>query len=157
MHSDCNGYGLNLEAWCSKHSNASSSTNQAQRGYASNWGFSGNVQGNTSLEPYSTKARKGIKFLQWKVWQTQNPEHRHPVLVKSMANLLQKHSTPYFAKVLVEGNKKTKYFPKYGENLNGKRDMCMHQILEKCRNPNCLFYHAQAKELDSQYAAIHAL
>ena len=31
--------------------------------------------------------------------------------------------------------------------------MCMHHILEKCRNPNCSFYHAQAKELDSEYAA----
>ena len=29
----------------------------------------------------------------------------------------------------------------------------MHHILEKRRNPNCPFYHAQAKELDSQYAA----
>ena len=29
----------------------------------------------------------------------------------------------------------------------------MHHILEKCRNPNCSFYHAQAKELDAQYAA----
>ena len=29
----------------------------------------------------------------------------------------------------------------------------MHHILEKFRNPNCLFYHEQAKELDSQYAA----
>ena len=29
----------------------------------------------------------------------------------------------------------------------------MHQILEKCRNPSFSFYHAQAKELDAQYAA----
>ena len=70
-----------------------------------------------------------------------------------MAKFLQKYSTPYFAKVLVEGNKTTKYLPKYGGKLHGKRDMCMHHILEKRRNPHCLFYHAQAKELDSQYAA----
>ena len=29
----------------------------------------------------------------------------------------------------------------------------MHHILEKCMNPNFLFCHAQAKELDSQYEA----
>ena len=38
-----------------------------------------------------------------------------------------------------------KRFSKYGGNLHGKRDMCMHRILEKCRNPNFSFYHAQAK------------
>ena len=66
-----------------------------------------------------------------------------------MAKFLKKYSTPYFEKVLVAGNKTTEDFPKYGEKLHGKRDMCMHHILEKCRNPNCLFYLAQAKELDS--------
>ena len=30
MHSDCTGYGLLLEAWCSRHSDASSSRKQAQ-------------------------------------------------------------------------------------------------------------------------------
>ena len=29
----------------------------------------------------------------------------------------------------------------------------MHHILEKFINPNFSFYHAQAKELDAQYAA----
>ena len=29
----------------------------------------------------------------------------------------------------------------------------MHHILEKYRNPNFSFHHAQAKELDAQYAA----
>ena len=115
--------------------------------------YSGNVQRPTGLESYATQARKGIKNLQGKGCQAQNPEHRHPVLVKFMAKFLQKYSTPYFAKVLVTGNKKTKDLPKYGGNLHGKRDMCMHHILEKCRNPNFSFYHAQAKELDSQYAA----
>ena len=70
-----------------------------------------------------------------------------------MAKFLQKYSTPYLAKVLVAGNKTTKYFPKYGKKLHGKRDMCMHHILEKCRNPNCSLYHVKAKELDAQYAA----
>ena len=70
-----------------------------------------------------------------------------------MAKFLQKYSTPYFAKLLVAGNKTTKDLPKYGGNLHGNRDMCMHHILEKFRNPNFSFYHAQAKELDSQYAA----
>ena len=49
--------------------------------------------------------------------------------------------------------KTAKYLPKYGENLHGKRYMCMHHILEKFRNPNFSLYHAQAKELDSQYSA----
>ena len=48
---------------------------------------------------------------------------------------------------------KTKDFPKYGGNLHSKRDMCMHHILAKSRNTNCSLYHAQAKELDAQYAA----
>ena len=70
-----------------------------------------------------------------------------------MENFLQKYYTPYFAKVLVAGNKTTKDFPKYGGKLHGKRDMCIHHILAKFRNPNLSFYNAQAKELDAQYAA----
>ena len=107
--------------------------------------FPDNVQRPTYLEPYSTQSRKGIQNLQGKGWQTQNPEHRHLVLLKFMTKFLQKYPTPYFAKVLVAGDKTTKDLEKYGGNLHGKRDMCMHHILEKCRNPNCSFYHAQAK------------
>ena len=70
-----------------------------------------------------------------------------------MAKFLQKYSTPYFAKLLVAVNKTTKDLPKYGGNLHGKRDMCMKHIWDKSRNPNCLFYYAQEKELDEQYAA----
>ena len=44
--------------------------------------YSGKVQCPTSVDPYSTQARKGIQNLQGKECQTQNPEHRHPVLVK---------------------------------------------------------------------------
>ena len=70
-----------------------------------------------------------------------------------MAKLLQKYSTIYFAKVVVVGNNTVKDLPEYEGNLHGKRGMCMHHILEKCRNPNCSFYHAKAKELDAQYAS----
>ena len=115
--------------------------------------FPGTVQRPTSLDPYSTQAIKVMQHSQNKEWQAQNPEHRHPVLVKFMPKFLQKYSTPYFEKVLIAGNKTTKYLRKYGGNLHGKRGMCMHHILEKCRNLNFLFYHAQAKELDSQYAS----
>ena len=107
--------------------------------------FSDNVQMPTSLDPYSTQARKGVQNTQGKGWQTKNPEHRHPVLVKFIAKFLQKYLTPYFSKVMAAGNKTTKNLPKYGGDLHGKRDMCMHHILEKCRNPNLSFYHAQAK------------
>ena len=107
--------------------------------------YSGNVQSTTSLDTYSTQARKGIQNLQGKGWNKQSTEQRHPVLVKFIAKFLQKHSTPYFAKLLAAGNKTTKDFPKYGGNLNGNSDTCMHHILEKCRNPNGSFYHAQAK------------
>ena len=31
--------------------------------------------------------------------------------------------------------------------------MCMQQILEKGMNPNCAFYHEQAKERYTQYTA----
>ena len=70
-----------------------------------------------------------------------------------MENFLQKYSAPYFEKILVAGNKTTKYLSKYGVNLHGKRDMCMHHILARCRNPDCSLYHAKAKESDAQYAA----
>ena len=115
--------------------------------------FPDTIQRPMSLDPYYTQARKGIQNSQGKGWQGQNLEHRHPVLIKFMAKSLQKYSTPYFAKVLIAGNKTVKDLPKYGGNLHGKREMCMHHILETCRNPNCSFYHAQAKELDVQYAA----
>ena len=70
-----------------------------------------------------------------------------------MSRFLQKYATSYFSKVLIAGNKRVRDLTKYGDNLHGKRDMCMHHILEKYMNPNCHFYHAQAKELDSHYAA----
>ena len=89
--------------------------------------YSDNVQSPTSLDPYATQARKGIQHLQWKGWQTQNPEHRHPVLVKFMAKSL-KNATPYFRKSTGRRKKTTKDFPKYGGNLYGKRDMFIHHI-----------------------------
>ena len=113
--------------------------------------LSGTVQRPTILDPYSTQSRKGIQNSQEKGWQEQNPEHRHLVLIKFMAKFLQKYATPYFEKMLIAGNKTLKYLAKYGGNLHGKRDMCMHHILEKCRNPNFSFYHAQEKELDAKY------
>ena len=57
----------------------------------------------------------------------------------------EKYATPYFAKLLISGNKTVIDLPKYGGKLYGKRNMCMHNISEKFRNPNCSFYHAQAK------------
>ena len=95
----------------------------------------------------------GIRNSQGKGWQAQNPEHRHPMLIKFMAKFLQKYAILYFEKLLIAGNKTVRDLPKYWGNLHGKRYMCMHHILEKCRNPNSPFYHAQAKELDAQYAA----
>ena len=57
--------------------------------------FTDNVQIPTSLDPYSTQARKGIQNLQGKGRQTQNTKHRHLVLVKFMAKFLHKYLTPY--------------------------------------------------------------
>ena len=108
-------------------------------------GFPGNVQKPTSLDPYSTQSRKGMQHLQGKGWQTKKSEHHHPVLVKFMEKFLQKYLAPYFSKVMVTGNKTTKDSPKYEVKLQGKREMCMHHILAKWRNPNCSFYHAQEK------------
>ena len=88
--------------------------------------FPGTFQRPTSLYPYSTQARKGTQNFQGKVCQAQNPEHRNIVLIKFMVKFLQKYATHYFAKVLIAGNKTVKYLPKYGGNLHGKRDMCMH-------------------------------
>ena len=67
------------------------------------------------------------------LWQAQNPEHRHLVIIKFMAKFVQKYSTPYFTKVLIAGKKTVNDLPKYGGKLHGKRDMCMNQILEKCK------------------------
>ena len=69
-----------------------------------------------------------------------------------MERFLQKYSTPYFTKVLIVGNKKVRDYPKFGGNMQGKRDICMQHILAKYMNPNFYFYHAQTKETDSQYA-----
>ena len=104
--------------------------------------FPGSVQRPTGLDPYPTQAKKGIKNPQGKGWQAKNPEHRHPVLIKFMARFLQKYATPYFAKLLISGNKTVRDLPKYGGNLHSKRDICMHHILAKCMKPNCSFYHA---------------
>ena len=41
------------------------------------------------------------------------------------------YATPYFEKVLIAGSKKVRDLPKYGGNLQVKRDMCMDHILEK--------------------------
>ena len=74
--------------------------------------FPGNSQRHTSLDPYSTQARRGIQNLQEKGWQTQNPEHRHQALVKFMAKLLQKYPTPYFEKLLIRRKQDNKIFSK---------------------------------------------
>ena len=85
-----------------------------------------------------------------KIHQGRDGRHKtQNTAIQCSSNLWQifckEYSTPYFAKVLVAGNKTIKYLPKYGGNLHGNRDMCMHHILEKCRNQNCQFYHVQAK------------
>ena len=129
----------NLNTWATHHGKIQGVNMKA------NGVLSVTVQRPTSLDPYSKQARKGMKNSQGKVRQTKNPEHCHPVLIKFMEKFLQKYSTPYFAKVLIAGNKTVKYLPKYGGNLHGKRDMYMHHILAKYRNPNVLFYHSQAK------------
>ena len=78
----------NVNTWGTHHGNIKGGNMQA------NGVFPGTVQSPTSLETYSTQARKGIQILQGKGWQAQNPEHCHPVLIKFMAKFLQKYSTP---------------------------------------------------------------
>ena len=91
----------------------------------------GAVQMPKGLDPYSPPTENGIRYQkpQGKGWQVSNPEHCHPVSIKFKARYLQKYATPYFSKVLIVGNKTVRYFPKYGGNLQGERDMCMHHIL----------------------------
>ena len=50
-----------------------------------------------------------------------------------------------FCKSIDRRKQDNEFFTKIWGKLHGKRDMCMHHILEKCRNPNFSFYHAQAK------------
>ena len=120
----------NVNTWATHHGKIQGGNMQA------NGGFTGTIQRPTSLDPYSKLTRKGMQNSQEKIWKSQNPEHRYPVLIKFMARFLQKDSTPYFEKVLITGNKRVKNLQKYGGHLHGKRDMYMHHILEKCRNPN---------------------
>ena len=54
--------------------------------------------------------------------------------------------------MLIAGNKTVQDLPKFGGNLQGKREIFMHHILENCTNYNCDFYHAQAREIYAQYA-----
>ena len=84
-------------------------------------------------DPYSHPEVNGTRYQtpQGKVRQSPNPEHCHQLFIKFMASFLQKNATPYFVKVLIAGNKTKRNFPKYGGNLQGKRDMRMHHILEK--------------------------
>ena len=106
-------------------------------------GFFGAVQMPKGPDPYLPPTKNGIRYQksQGKGWQVPNPENCHPVFIKFMARFLQKYARPYFAKVLIVRRKTVRGFPKYGGNFQGKRDMCMHHILEKCMNPNCVFYH----------------
>ena len=99
--------------------------------YASKWGFSQYRPKANRFRSFIKKGRKRIKNPQGKGWQAQNPEHLHPVLIIFMARFLQRYATPYFAKVLIAGNKTVIYLPKYGGNLHGKRDMFIHHILKK--------------------------
>ena len=101
MPSQCNNQ-ENVNTWATHHGKSQGGNMQA------NGVYSGTFQNPTSLDLYSTQAIKRIQNSQGKGLQTQNPEHRHPVLVKFMANFLKKYSTPYFAKVLVAGNKTKK-------------------------------------------------
>ena len=81
--------------------------------------FSGAVQIPQGPDPYSSPTVNRIRDPkpQGKGWQAPNPEHRHSVFIKFMAGFLQTYSTPYFAKVLIAGNKIVIYLPKYGGNL----------------------------------------
>ena len=54
----------NINTWGTHHSKIQGGNMQENGVYL------GNVQRPTSLDPYSTQARKGIKNLQWKGWQT---------------------------------------------------------------------------------------
>ena len=105
--------------------------------YASKWGFYWCRPKANRFRPLLNTSKKGVQNPQGKRWQAQNPEHRHPVLIKFMARFLQKYATPYFEKLLIAGKKTVRYLPKYGGNLHGKRNMCMLHILEKFMNPNC--------------------
>ena len=120
----------NVNTWATHHGKIQGGNMQA------NGFFLGTVQRPTGLDPYSTQAIKGIQNPQGKGWQAQNVEHRHSVLIKFTARFLQKYATPYFAKLLITGNKTVRDLPKYGGNLHSKRDMCMYHILEKFMNPN---------------------
>ena len=104
--------------------------------YASKWGLFRQRPKAYKFRPLCNTGKKGNTKITRERMADTKYRTPPPVLVKFMAKLLQKYSTPYFAKVLVAGNKIMKYLQKYGGNLHGKRDMCMHHILEIFRKPN---------------------
>ena len=91
--------------------------------------------------------------LQGKEWQTQNPEHNHPVLVKFMAKFLQKYSTPYFERVLVAWNKTTKELPQYMGKFTWQEVHAQASNFGKMQISKLLVLSCTGKELDWQYAA----
>ena len=112
--------------------------------YASKWGFSRQRPNANDFRPLLKTSKKGnTKFTREGMAGAKPrtpPSSAHQIYGKVPAKIFH----TLFCKGIDRG-KKTKDLPKYGGNLHGKRDMCMHHILEKCRNPNCSFYHAQAK------------
>ena len=77
------------------------------------------------------------------------PSSAHQIHGKVTAKIL--HTV--FCKIINRRKQDSEIFKKYWGHLHGKRYMCMNHILEKCRNPNCSFYHAKAKKMDAQYAS----
>ena len=76
---------------------------------ASKWGLFRYCAKSNKFIPLFNTSKKGNSKSTREKWQAQNLEHRHPVLIKFTARFLQKYATPYFAKVLIAGNKKVKY------------------------------------------------
>ena len=92
---------------------------------------------NTSKKGNTQFTREGMIDTQFRILPSSARQIYGKVLEKIFHTLFRKGT----------GRRKqdNKDFPNYGGKIHSKRDMCMHHILEKCRNPNCSFYHAQAK------------
>jgi len=116
--------------------------------------FGGNQHRPQGQDPFSPPVSSGqaTKPLQGKGWVPPSPDPRHPFFINFMGKFLQRYGTPYFTKVLIAGNKKVGNLPRYGGNMQGKRDVCYHHLLAKCTNQNCKFHHALGRDVDAMYA-----
>ena len=121
-------------------------------GYARKWGLFRQRPKSCKFIPLLNTDKKGnTKFTREGIADTKSrtpPSSAHQIYGEVPAKIFN----TLFGKIAGCKKQNNERFAKIWGELRGNRDMCMHHILEKCRNPNFLSFRSQAKELDSQYS-----